>query len=232
MSGETTERDDDRQLAAEYALGLLDEAGQRAFEARLAAEPALRAEYALWAEEFATLAADGAGEEPPARLLGAIEADLFGGVPEARARARGWRWAGLGGLLAAAAAMLFLWLGPADLWQGGAPDLRARLEAEQPGTFLIAAGYDRESGILEIDRRAGAPAPGRSFELWLIAGDDAPVSLGVLPEVERGIVVVSEALRPRMEGGTLAVSDEPEGGSPTGAPTGAVIAAAPLITAS
>ena len=229
MSGETSERDDDRHLAAEYALGLLGPAEMRAFEARLAAEPALRDDYALWAEEFAVLVEAVPEVAPPRDLQGRIEAALFaeapaGGVP-------GWRRWGIAAVLGAALAVLVLVVGP---WQGGrfaGADLVAQLETGE-GTFVVAAGYDRDSGLLELERRAGRPAEGRSYELWLIAGDAAPVSLGVMPEVPRAVVVVPEALRAAMEGGTLAVSDEPAGGSPTGAPTGPVVAAAPLVTAS
>jgi anti-sigma-K factor RskA len=62
--------------------------------------------------------------------------------------------------------------------------------------------------------------------LWLIAGNNAPVSLGVLPDAGAVTLMVAEALAVQLAGGTLAISDEPDGGSPTGAPTGAVLATA------
>jgi anti-sigma-K factor RskA len=60
--------------------------------------------------------------------------------------------------------------------------------------------------------------------LWLIAGGNAPVSLGVLPD--SGIVALAFPvdLKDQLRGATLAISDEPDGGSPTGQPTGAVLA--------
>jgi anti-sigma-K factor RskA len=67
------------------------------------------------------------------------------------------------------------------------------------------------------------------LELWLIEGDAAPVSLGVLPEAPQARVPLDRALAARIAAGALlAISDEPEGGSPTGAPTGAVLAAGPV----
>ncbi len=57
-------------------------------------------------------------------------------------------------------------------------------------------------------------------ELWIIAPDAAPVSLGLLAD---GPLTVQYPMPPR--GWTLAVSIEPAGGSPTGAPTGPVIIA-------
>jgi anti-sigma-K factor RskA len=52
-----------------------------------------------------------------------------------------------------------------------------------------------------------------------------------MPEEEEGVVMVDEALRAGMAGGLLAITDEPPGGSPTGAPSGPPIAAGPLTEA-
>jgi anti-sigma-K factor RskA len=48
--------------------------------------------------------------------------------------------------------------------------------------------------------------------------------LGVLPADPTTAVILPEALRADVADLVLAVSDEPPGGSPTGAPTGAVLA--------
>ena len=60
--------------------------------------------------------------------------------------------------------------------------------------------------------------------MWLLPQDGAaPLSMAVLASLD-GRVAVPEALRDRIRrGDRLAVSVEPVGGSPTGAPTGAVI---------
>ncbi len=224
------DRDEDRQWAAEYALGLLDGAEARAFEARLAAEPGLRAEYAVWAENLVSLSDDIDPVAPPSGAYRRIEARLF---PEKKKAGGGvvLRWLGLGSVLAAGVLMLAVWLGDAGGPTGPVPDMVAVLEAEG-GDLRLTAGYLRDDNVLQLTRHVGSPASGRSFELWLIEGDNPPVSLGVLPEAERALLVIPDALMARMSGGTLAISDEPEGGSPTGAPTGAVLAAAPLITSS
>mgnify|MGYP000881567588 CR=1 FL=1 len=81
---------------------------------------------------------------------------------------------------------------------------------------------------MRLNRLEGAPATGRSLELWLIAGNEAPVSLGVLPQDAASRITLPAALRGKLVGSVLAISDEPEGGSPTGAPTGAVLATGEL----
>ena len=90
-----------------------------------------------------------------------------------------------------------------------------------------ATGSIGQNTVDLITRQGGASAPqGRAQELWLIAdADSAPISLGLLGGEQQIVVPVAESLRGALEGATLAVSDEPEGGSPTGAPTGPVLAA-------
>lgn len=229
MSGQDQpERDEDRILAGEYALGLLSPQAAAAFEARLLQEPALRAAYAAWAEDLAEMTDDIAPERPPARVWDAIEAQLSQpALPAWLAWFGGMRG---GAVLAAAAVVLALGLGlfgpRSPVVPVGAPQV-ADLAAED-GSLIVQAVYDTATGRLFVEREAGAAAPGRALEMWLIAGDAAPVSLGVLPQDPRGVLQVPEALRNRVGGALLAISDEPPGGSPTGAPTGDVLAAGPV----
>jgi anti-sigma-K factor RskA len=59
----------------------------------------------------------------------------------------------------------------------------------------------------------------------------APLSLGILATDETiNEFIIPENFRNQMVGATLAISDEPVGGSPTGAPTGAVLAAGDITT--
>ena len=71
----------------------------------------------------------------------------------------------------------------------------------------------------------------RATELWVIPAGQAPISLGLIrtDTVERKVIPAELALR-LVTGATMAVSDEPVGGSPTGQPTGDVLAAGPLTT--
>ena len=66
------------------------------------------------------------------------------------------------------------------------------------------------------------------MELWLIPADGVPRSIGVIPVAERTAMVLSPQILAALAAGTtLAISDEPAGGSPTGQPTGAVLALEP-----
>ena len=223
------EYDDDVVRAGEYALGLLSRDEARAFEARLVGEPDLRALYAAWAEEFAVLADDIPEEAPRHAVRERIEAELFG-APDKGIWARLGLGRGLIGL-AVATALAFVVFGT-DLLERGpvAPDTPTQVAeiAAEDGTLVLAAAYEAETGRLFLDRQEGEARPGRVLELWLIEGGNAPVSLGVLPEDPQAEVIVAADRRELLSGGVLAISDEPPGGSPTGAPTGDVLAVGPV----
>lgn len=228
MSDQDQPDRDDRVLAGEYTLGLLSAEEAAAFEARMVREPELRALYAQWDEDFAGLTDDITPQAPPARVWQQIEAGLF----DTRARGSWLRRLTLWGGGLAAAAVLVLAVGLPDLVERGPvppvdPPYVAQIAAED-GSLVVQAVYDDATGTLFVDREAGGAAPGRALELWLIAGEDAPVSLGVMPQDAQATLRVADDLRGRVAGSVLAISDEPEGGSPTGAPTGDVLAVGPV----
>lgn len=217
--------EEDDALAAEYVLRLLDAGAMRDAENRVANDAAFRALVLSWEAYFAGLADSIAGIEPPARIRQQV---LNRVAPAPRRSRRGFvLGALLGGLAAAAVAFVLLTpqlRGPAPV----VPQYQAALVSAE-GDLQITAGYATEQAVLVVTRSAGGPRPGRVLELWLIAeGAPAPVSLGVLPDAVEASVSVPTELAAALPGGTLAISDEPPGGSPTGAPTGEVLAAAPL----
>jgi anti-sigma-K factor RskA len=220
-------KDHDKVLAGEYALGLLPQDEAEEFAARLKAEPELRALYAAWVEDFAGLADDLPDVTPPGSVMRNIEAQLFKGKEiSILARLRMW-W--LAGVVVAAAVVIAVFAG---LFETGPrapanPDYRADIAAED-GSLIVAAAYDAATGRLFLKRLAGRAAPDRAFELWLIAGDNPPVSLGVLPETDTAELTVRPDLRQDLGSGILAISDEPTGGSPTGQVTGPVLAIGPV----
>jgi anti-sigma-K factor RskA len=216
--------DEDAALAAEYVLGLLEGAERAAFEGRLAAEPALRAAVTAWEADFAAMAEDLPEVAPPTTVKARVMAALDGAPP-----ARRWMlgWLALPGM-AALALVAFLMLSPFLRGPAFDPTLQATLSTED-GSLLIEAGYASEGSLFRVVREAGSAGPGRDLELWVIGPDaSAPVSLGVIPPDAEAVFEVPAAIAALMQGGILAVSDEPEGGSPTGAPTGDILATAPF----
>jgi anti-sigma-K factor RskA len=108
--------------------------------------------------------------------------------------------------------------------------LVASLAADGSDVRYLAV-YDESTNDIGLSHVAGEPGEGRDFELWVIEGQQAPVSLGVIPDTPSARLPVSDALRAKMvSGAVFAISDEPDGGSTTGAPTGPVVAAGDLKT--
>ncbi len=204
--------DDDDVMAAEYVLGVTDLAARQAAEARARRDPAFAARIAAWEARFAPLN-DAIAEAPAPDLMPRIEARLF---PIQPARRAPWAWLrGLGPGLVVLGLVAWFMLAPAR------PELTATLVPQNGGPTWLAllSGQD-----LVISRMAGrCPGEGRDFELWIIRGDAAPVSLGVMPATGMHLTVTDVT-----PGTVLAVSLEPKGGSPTGQPTGPILALGPL----
>ncbi len=211
---------EDEALAAEYVLRLLDADAERAFEARLQTEPDLRAHVKFWEDEFAALADDVPEDAPSPSVRAALLAELKGEAPRSK---RGWSWLSFPALATLAVAA-FLVFSPMLRGPTFDPTLHATLISPD-GAVHIEAGYSPDGNLFKVIPEQGTPATGRDFELWVIgANADAPVSLGVVPADRESLFEITPEMAALIDGGVLAVSDEPEGGSPTGAPTGAILA--------
>ncbi|GAA0658281.1 anti-sigma factor [Sphingomonas insulae] len=225
--------------AAELALGLLEGDARDAALRRLVRDPAFAADVEQWRDWLAALFADWPAVAPPAAVATRIEASLnrmHGGVA---ANDNGSRWRMLAVATSIAACLLLvvtamLAMRPAPVpvrvpvaVAGPAP-LIAAMAPTGKGT-PVAAAYDATSGTVRIAGAVDVPA-GRSAELWAIHGTNAPRSLGVVADATSAVLNVPASLRGAMAADTvLAISIEPAGGSPTGAPTGPVVAAGKLL---
>jgi anti-sigma-K factor RskA len=205
--------DEDDLLAAEYVSGLLDLPEWTAAAARLRNDPRFAARVASWEQRLGGLNDDYPEVAAP-NLLPQIEARLFPTAPRTRPLRAFWAW---GATAAAALAVVaYLALTPP------LPSFTATLVADgTPLRYEAVIVQDK----LTITRVAGDPADAdHSHELWIIAGDNPPVSLGVLPDDTETI-----SLPGVQPGEILAVTLEQRGGSPTGKPTGAPVVLGALL---
>lgn len=209
-----TPMEDDEALAAEYVLGVLPLSERLAVEARLKTDTEFAALVSAWVLHFAPLNEAYASVPVPPDLLPKIEARLF---PKAAVLRQGWRlW------LAGAATAAVVGLGVFSLMPPSAPGTVIASLGTAGSVLVYEARHDGTR--LLVTRVTGTPAPdGQTHELWAIAPGAAPVSLGLLGADPLEV----EYPRPPA-GWVLAVSVEPAGGSPTGAPTGPVILTAAL----
>jgi anti-sigma-K factor RskA len=234
MSETTDHIPDDDFAAAEYVLGLLSPQEMRAAELRIARDQAFAAQVSAWQTRLAPWADEIAPVAPSDTVWQRIEATLPA-HPMRRASDRTpaapwWNtlafWRGLtvgtGALALASIAALFFVIG-----RPGAPPLVAALEAG--GQSVVVATLDREHGTIVIVPAALSIPQGRVPELWLIPPGEPPHSLGLINATHPVTVTVPAAWLPKANAQTaLAVSEEPPGGSPTGAPTGQVVAVGKL----
>lgn len=237
-SDETQPPDGDDLLAAELALGVLEGEARHKAEARRDAEPAFAARVEAWSLRLAPLAEALPAKAPPAALKARIEAAVFG-LPEPDASSGIWNslafWRGAAAAFAAStAAAVLVMLTPGDQMRETDTGLYAALQADSSGPSVLIR-FDPETRRLQIAGLLGDPAaePAQP-ELWVIAPGAAPRSLGLIADVNGaltdGLQVDAAASAAIAQGATLAISLEPPGGSPTGAPTGPVIAAGEVRT--
>ncbi|MBV1687750.1 anti-sigma factor [Novosphingobium sp. G106] len=210
--------------AAELALGLLEGEERAAAIRRQLADPGFAREVEDWRAQFETMSSEVLSVEPPARVLDKIETALW---PRRRGK---WVWPAVTAALAASLVAAVLLRPEAPVVPAGSgAALVATLDRGGKGS-PIAAIYDRGRGEIRI-ASAGLAVPGRSAELWMIGHDGVPHSLGLLATGDRAIVAVAAADRRAMVPGTkLAISSEPQGGSPVGKPTGPIQAIGTFIS--
>lgn len=228
------ERGGDDLFAAEYVLGVLPAEERQIASRRIDSETEFARLVDGWEVHLSPLGAGYPEIEPPASVKPAIDRRLFSSTAAAPAEPRAGLWSSLAfwrGLAVAAVAALALYV--------AVPYVNRR--AEQPQARLVAslaadgsdvkylAVYDSERHEVSLSHVSGALASGKDFELWMIEGKNAPVSMGVIPAGATAHIGVSPATQQKLaQGAVLAVSLEPAGGSPTGQPTGPVVAAGDL----
>lgn len=223
----------DDMLAAEYVLGVLSAEERREVVRRIESDRAFARLVDRWEVLLVPLAEAYTEAEPPASVKAGIDRRLAAPRPRPVAFASGlWRSLGFWrGVAAAAVAALALVVVVSVVREPVAPPpvrLVASLAAEGSDVRYVAL-YDAAHNRVGLSHLSGDRGPGRDFELWATGGDRPPVSVGVIPVGETVHLTVPEAARTRLRAGAaFAISLEPEGGSPTGRPTGPVVAAGDL----
>ncbi len=220
---------DDDTLAAEYVLGVLSADDRAAVEGRMARETGFASLVSAWEHRLVPWTNEIAPVQPSHEVWNRISAAL----PAARAERPGlwqslalWRWmtVATGALAAACLAALVVFVS-----QPTQSPLIAAIQANGQSHFV--ATIDPSRTTVSVLPAAFAADRSRVPELWLIAPGDRPRSLGLLRADTTVSLPIPESLRPHAtRQSTLAVSLEPPGGSPTGAPTGPVIATGKLTS--
>lgn len=244
----------DEALAMDFALGALSRAERQAAALRMQRDAAFRARVEAWQAMLAPLDEETAPVLPPASVWDGVMADIGAPLRVAAPALAGksiwqslalWRGLAFGGPVLAALAVAVV-MAPA-----GGPQLPAETVAQAPdqelggmlsaslagadGKPLLAATWDPLRGAVVLTPVTAEAADGgaedRVAELWVIEGDRAPRSLGVIETASANAhAISSQVISGLQPGAVLAISIEPNGGSPTGLPTGLVIATGKLTS--
>jgi anti-sigma-K factor RskA len=213
-------------LAAEYALGTLPPHARLRLERIALDDSAVAAAMRAWELRLAPLTEGAAPITPPPRVWIAIAKRL--GLKRV-VRVGDTFWSGVALWRGLALASMALVIGLFVTLLGQKPDVTnqqivAVLAGPDAKPALIATAL-RGERFMTLKVVGAAPVPaGRALELWMLPEGAAPKSLGLIADSGVGRVVlpalpdVAFANVP-----ALAVSLEPAGGSPTGAPTGPVL---------
>ena len=219
---------DDRGVAAaEYVLGTLDAADRAEVERLLPGDAALRAEVYAWQDRLLPLALRGAAVEPPAAVwqkIAARVAPVARDQPAAndavwRSRQR-WRAAALLSMAISIALAAVLVLRPPETQVRYITLLQAP-DTQRTGWIVEATSGERIR-LAPITPGAVVP-PDRSLQFWTKPeGADRPTSLGLVQPGTRLELPVARS--PGLgEQQLFELTLEPQGGSPTGLPTGPIL---------
>ena len=223
MNYQTPERR--RALAADYAIGLMPPTARKRFEHLLLDDGALRAELARW-QNHLTLLTEPLVEQPvPEHVWQAVVARIEPQTLHVPLKRPFWNWLRLG----AVACSLLIVLTAGLLYNRDSVQYQATLLSgtAQPGLRIEAHADYLKVQPLEL----AAVEAGRSLELWAIPVEGKPVSLGLIPADGDGRIALSQSQQQLIRVPVvLAVSLEPQGGSPTGQPTGPVLYQGPLAS--
>jgi anti-sigma-K factor RskA len=229
----STPHHDLNALAGEYVLGLLSQAEQHEVERQLKDDHVLRAAVAQWRDRMLELDDVADRIDPSPALWARIESGIDaaprhetsaprrGGMTSLWSNLGFWRAAGLSGATASLA--LALGLGVMSMQPAPQPIVVAVMQGSETTTSVIVEAFD--DGRIRVVPLGTLEVPaGRTLQVWTL-WDRArgPVSMGLMgTQLHSGEFIARDLPVPRPEQ-LYEISLEPEGGSPTGRPTGPIL---------
>jgi anti-sigma-K factor RskA len=220
------------ELAAQYVLGTLRGPARRRFERYCKHNATALYAVRRWEDRLVDLLANVVPVAPSAlvwdRIKFRVRRDKALRPKRVFATFGNWRFAAAAGIAALAIAF-GVWTG---FGPGSSEPIAQIWDPQQGQLWSIEAPRNRdELRVAAADNLALDPA--RAYELWALPGAGAaPVSLGLMPKSGSGTLQLNDAQRLALSRSRqIAISLEPPGGSPTGAPTGPVLFVADVTVA-
>jgi anti-sigma-K factor RskA len=218
------------RLAAEYALGTLRGRARARLKRWMRDDAELAREVAKWEARLAPLAHAVAPVAPPARVWNALQTRLEV-TPKGARRMSFSVWKALGWMASGAAAALVAvtLLLPAIRDTTPAAYVAVLSDAKTNRAVLVATAGQADKVLRVNTLDPSIQVSGRSLELWALPRDGKPKSLGVIGAQRAVLRLDAPADKSLGNVPALAISLEPQGGSPTGQPTGPVLYSGPCV---
>lgn len=228
MSG-SEEKD---MLAAEYALGTLSSAEREAIDARRSHDEELNSAIEAWESRLSAWLTEYDPVTPPAHLRAVIaeriERRQTGALRQRdephklRRSLNRWRTAALTGYAIAASLLALVVLREAPV----APEdhfVAVFQNDDQQPAFIMS--IDLKSRSIIVRPVTAQPAQGKTYQLWIASNQlgGKPRSLGLIGDATKPTRKTLPYDSELLVAATFGISIEPEGGSPTGTPTGKAI---------
>ncbi|HEX9686835.1 MAG TPA: anti-sigma factor [Burkholderiales bacterium] len=222
------------RLAAEYVIGTLRGRARARFQALLRYDPDLRRIVSEWEARLTPLSAAAGEIAPPARVWQAVARRVAGARPGAAWSGLAF-WRGLAVTSTAFVLILAAFIGVAP--RPEPPMAMVAVMNDEKGLPALVVSWPSMKATrdpyvrIKVVQEHPVMAPGTTWEMWMLPGGRAaPVSLGLITTDADQTMKLRTALADSMESAWgLAMSVEPKGGSPTGAPTGPVIFKGPCV---
>lgn len=211
------------KLAAEYVLGTLRGAARARFTRLMKYDPALRRTVVEWENRIYPMLEAAPEIAPPTRVWNAIKAQITGNTG-ASVNLGFWRALGLFSSGLAAALVIYLSIASRPETPLAYVALLNDQKTQQP-VLLVSA--KRNSPELTVKTLAAQSiAADKTLELWALSAEQGktPKSLGLIAASGVTRLKLHQPVDQQLGNvPALAVSLEPQGGSPTGLPTGPVL---------
>lgn len=214
-------------LAAEYVLGTQSRLVRNRMTRLIEQDSQLADRVRFWESHLAEIAESVSPVPAPPWLWQRIE-NRLNPASEPRTswwnNALVWRWSTV---MAGALALILALLPP--------PVQRPDAMTAEGGVVLVLTDDESRTAWLVSRRSADEPIRAQplalpvlteeqAYELWLLPPDGVPMSVGLLADDQQTELTLDEQIKALLQPGVgMAVSLEPPGGSPTGAPTGPVV---------
>jgi anti-sigma-K factor RskA len=241
-----------RDLAGEYALGVLEGDELAAAQRLMLSDRHFAEQFHWWAHRLAGMAEEAAARAPSDQVWPAIERRLDSPADDriaptparpafaASAAPRGFSGWQIAGAMAGAAAVATAFTllvgdprrGPVESIPAQVESAEARLVAQLQSddrSISLASMVEQQTGRISINISGLEPGIDRAPELWIVPGDGVPRSMGRIPESGRFSRYLTELERQFLvAGSTLAVTYEDPATIPHTAPTTEIIVSAKL----